>query len=375
MKILFTGGVTGGHFYPIIAIAKEVNKVAKEEHALPPELYFMAPGPYDSRVLFENNITFVRAPAGKIRRYFSIANFFDLFKTAFGVIRAVFSVFSIYPDVIFGKGGHGSFPALLAGRIFRIPVIIHESDSAPGRVNSWAGKFAERIAVSYPEAASYFPKDKAVWTGHPIREEIMQPIKEGAREFLKLEPLAPVILILGGSQGAEAVNNAVVDALPKLLNNYQIIHQTGEKNFKSVVETASVVLENHPHLSRYKPFSYLNELAMRMSSGLASLVVTRAGSTIFEVASWGTPAIVIPIGEEVSHDQTKNAFSYARSGAGIVIEEKNLTSHILEFQIDKLMQNKEELEKMSLAAKAFAKQDAAHKIAKVIFGIAMTHEA
>lgn len=375
MKILFTGGVTGGHFYPIVAIAKEIYAVAREEHALPPELYFMAPHPYDSRVLFDNNIKFLRAPAGKIRRYFSLANFFDIFKTAFGVLRAIYSVFSIYPDVVFGKGGHGSFPALLAARLFRIPVVIHESDTKPGRVNNWAGKFARKIAVSYPEAADDFEKDKAVWTGHPIRYEITMPIKEGAAEYLKLDPNLPVILVLGGSQGAAALNDALVDALPNLLKNYQIIHQTGERNFKAVVQTASVVLENSPHLSRYKPFAYLNELALRMSAGVSSLIVTRAGSTLFEIATWGIPAIVVPIGEEISHDQTKNAFSYARSGSAEVIEEKNLTSHILEFQIDKLMQNEPLRTNMSLAAKSFAKPDAAHKIAKVIFSIGLSHEA
>jgi len=374
MKILFTGGVTGGHFYPIIAIAKEINEVAKEERALPPELYFMAPHPYDSRVLFDNNIKYLKAPAGKIRRYFSIANFFDLFKTVFGVLKAIYAVFSIYPDVVFGKGGHGSFPALLAARVFGIPVVIHESDTKPGRVNAWAGKFAKKIAVSYPEAADDFEKDKAVWTGHPIRKEITMPLKEGAYEFLKLDQNIPVILVLGGSQGAMALNDALVGALPNLLNDFQVIHQTGEKNYRDVINTATIVLENHDFGNRYKPFPYLNELSLRMSAGISSIVVTRAGSTLFEIATWGIPAIVVPINEEVSHDQTKNAFSYARSGAGIVVEEKNLTSHLLEFQIRKLLNSKEECEDMSKAAREFSKPDAAHKIAKVIFSIGLSHE-
>jgi UDP-N-acetylglucosamine--N-acetylmuramyl-(pentapeptide) pyrophosphoryl-undecaprenol N-acetylglucosamine transferase len=374
MKILFTGGVTGGHFYPIIAIAKELNKIAKEEHLLPPKFYFMAPAPYDERALFENNIEYIYAPAGKIRRYTSIQNFFDLFKTAFGVIRAIFSVFAIYPDVIFGKGGHGSFPALLAGRLFKIPVVIHESDTSPGRVNLWAGNFAKKIAVSYPEAVSAFPEGKAVWTGQPLREELFTPIHEGAAEYLKLESEAPVIFILGGSQGAERINNAILDALPDLLNNYQVIHQTGEALFKEVVGTASVVLEKHPHQNRYKPFAYLNELALRMSYGVSSLVITRAGSTLFEIAAAKVPAIVIPIPTEISRDQTGNAFSYARAGAGIVIEEKNLTPKLLTFEIDRLMQDKNEQERMKIAATNFSKSDAAEKIAKAIYSLAITHE-
>lgn len=374
MKILFTGGVTGGHFYPIIAIAKKIKSIANEEKMLPPRLYFMAPSPYDERQLFENDITYIAAPSGKIRRYFSIKNFTDVFKTAFGVIKAIFEVFSIYPDVVFGKGGHGSFPALVAARIFGIPVIIHESDTSPGKVNAWAGKFADKIALSYPDTAEFFPEGKTAWTGQPIREEIMMPIKEGASEYLKLESETPVILILGGSQGAQKLNDAILDALPDLLTKYQVIHQTGEEKFKEVVGTASVVLENNPHANRYKPFAYLNELAMRMCAGVASLVITRAGSALFEIATWEVPAIVIPIPEDVSRDQTGNAFAYARSGSGMVIEEKNLSPKLLFFEVDKLLQDSNRLNAMKLATKSFAKKDASDKIARAIFAIASKHE-
>ncbi len=374
MKILFTGGVTGGHFYPIIAIAKEVQKIAKEEHALPPKMYFMAPGPYDTRLLFENEIEFIQAPAGKMRRYFSIANFFDLIKTFIGIIKAVISVFSVYPDVVFGKGGYGSFPALLAARLFNIPVIIHESDTVPGKVNSWAGKFATRVATSYPETTKLFPEKEVAWTGQPMRHEVTLPIKEGAHEFLKLEKDVPIILILGGSQGAQRLNDVILDLLPKLLNKYQIIHQTGEANYKDVLSTASVVLEKHEHGTRYRPFAYLNELALRMSAGVSSVVVTRAGSTLFEIASWGLPSIVVPIPEDVSHDQTQNAFAYARTGAANVIEEKNLTSSILDFEIEKILNNQELRENMSKSAREFAKLDASRKIAKAIFETAIKHE-
>ena len=160
MKIVFTGGGTGGHFYPIIAVAEEINKIAKEEKLLEPELFYIAPDPYDKRALYENNITFKKSPAGKMRRYFSFWNFLDIFKTAFGVIKSTFQIFSIYPDVVFSKGGYASFPTVFASKILRIPVIIHESDAVPGRANLWAGKFARKVAVSYPEAVSYFEKEK-----------------------------------------------------------------------------------------------------------------------------------------------------------------------------------------------------------------------
>ncbi len=134
MKILFTGGGTGGHFYPIIAIAEEIKRICIEQKIVAPELYFMSDKPYNKRVLSDNNIKFVPTTAGKIRRYFSLMNFLDFFKIIFGSIKAIFTVFSIYPDVIFGKGGYASFPGLLAARVLRIPVVIHESDSHPGRV-------------------------------------------------------------------------------------------------------------------------------------------------------------------------------------------------------------------------------------------------
>src|SRR4051812_24454097 len=187
MRILFTGGGTGGHFYPIVAIAEEVTKIVREKRLLAPELYYMSPTPYDEGILYEHGITYKKNSAGKLRRYFSILNFFDLFRTAWGVFVSIIEVWRLYPDVVFGKGGYASFPALLAARILRIPVVIHESDSHPGRVNAWAGKFADKVAVSYAEASQYFPKGKVALTGQPVRKEIATPITEGAREYLKLE--------------------------------------------------------------------------------------------------------------------------------------------------------------------------------------------
>lgn len=373
MKILFTGGGTGGHFYPIIAIAEAVQEEAKEKKILNPELFYMAPSKYNPRALFDNDITFVQVPAGKIRRYFSLLNVTDLVKTATGIIIALFKMFSLYPDVVFGKGGYASFPGLLAARVFRIPVVLHESDSKPGRVNAWAAKFAKRIAVSYPDAAEYFDKTKVAYTGNPIRREIVSPLSVGAHEFLKLEENIPVILILGGSQGSQIINNVVLEALADLVSRYQIIHQTGKKNFTEVKETAGVILKDNQNASRYHPMEYLDVLAMRMSAGVADIVISRAGSSIFEIAAWRVPSIIIPLSEEISHDQTKNAFSYARAGACTVIEEHNLSSHILSSEIDRVINTPTVREKMKISAQNFARTDAAQKIAQVILEIALEH--
>ncbi len=375
MKIVLTGGGTGGHFYPLIAVAEEINRIATERKILPPQLYYIAPTPYDERLLFENNIEFRHSPAGKLRRYFSFLNVIDLVKTLIGVSKALLQLFSIFPDVIFSKGGYSSFPTVTAGHILGIPVVVHESDAKPGRANLLAGKRAQSIALSYPEAADYFPKDKIALVGNPVRRALRTPLTEGAREFLKLEEQAPVILILGGSQGASRINDIILEALPELVQRFQVIHQTGEALFESVSQTASVILDKNSNASRYHLFAYLNELALRMSGGVASLIITRAGSgSLFEIAGWGKPSIVIPIPEEVSHDQRSNAYSYARNGAATVIEEKNLAPHLLLSEINRIMDDAKLQKDMGEAALAFARPDAATKIAEELIRIALLHE-
>ncbi len=374
MKILFTGGESGGHFYPIVAVIQELQNIIKKERLLGVKLYFMAPNPYDKNFLFENDVIFEKVSAGKLRRYFSLQNITDIFKTGFGIIGAIFKIFSIYPDVVFGKGGYGSFPALLAAKLFRIPVIIHESDTVPGRVNMWAGKFAKRIAISYPEAAEYFPKDKVAYTGNPVRKEIMIPAESGAFEFLNLEPNVPVILVLGGSQGASLINNSILSILPDLVGHYQIIHQTGKNNFETVKETAKVVLAQSEHAERYRPFDYLNTLALRMAAGAADLVISRAGSSIFEISAWAVPSLLIPISDSNGDHQRKNAYLYARTGAANVLEEGNLTPHLIVSEIEKIMTNPELQKKMTESAKNFNRPDAAEIIAKELISIALEHE-
>lgn len=378
MRILFTGGVTGGHFYPILSVAEELKTLVKEKKIIEPELYFMAPTPYNAGALYEAGIIYKKNSAGKLRRSPGILNIFrnflDLFRTLWGVLSSIMQVYSLYPDVVFGKGGYGSFPALLAARILRIPVVIHESDTVPGKVNLWAGKFAERVAVSYREAAQYFASDKVAYTGQPVRKDIAMPITAGAREFLKIEEGIPVILVLGGSQGAQRLNETILSSLKKLVETHVVIHQTGAKNFEEVKMTADAVLFDSPFKDRYKPFDYLNALALRMAAGVATVVVSRAGSTIFEIAAWRVPAIIVPIDEKIAHDQHSNAFAYARAGGCEVIEDKNLRPNILISEITRLTTETDVRTKMTEAAKAFYKPDAARLIAEEVLKIALEHE-
>jgi UDP-N-acetylglucosamine--N-acetylmuramyl-(pentapeptide) pyrophosphoryl-undecaprenol N-acetylglucosamine transferase len=375
MKILFTGGGSGGHFYPIIAVAEAVNEEVRVRRLLEPQMYYAAPDPYDREMLVGQNITFMPTSAGKMRRYFSVLNVVDYIKTGWGVLRSVIRVFFLYPDVVFGTGGYASFPTLLAAKLFRIPVVIYATDANPSRVNKWAGEFAAKIAISYPESSAFFPKQRTAFTGNPVRKSLLIPAREGAYEFLKLKHELPIILVLGGSQGAQTINEVILSALPQLVGKYQIVHQTGDDNFKDVSGRAKVILADNTNAANYKPFGYLNDLAMRMSAGVASLVITRAGSgSIFEIATWGIPSILIPIPEPVSYDQGKNAFAYARSGAAIVIEQNNLTAGLLLSEIERILSSDQEKHKMSAAARAFARPDAAKSIANALLDIGLSHE-
>lgn len=374
MKILLTGGGTGGHFYPLIAIAEKLFEISDKQKIIDLKLYYMSDAPYDKRMLFENKIIFVQIPTGKMRTYFSISNFFDIFKTAMGVFFGIISMFFIYPDVVISKGGYAAFPAVLAAKLLRIPVIVHESDSFPGRLNVWTAKFAQHVAISWPETIEYLPKEKTILTGQPIRKEILHGDPNGAYEFFKLNSNLPVILVLGGSQGAEIINNIIVDTLPVLLSRYQIIHQTGINNIDDVLLRSKLLMENNPNIERYKAVPYLNNLATRMAAGCTNIVISRAGSAIFEIASWGIPSIIIPITNSNGNHQRKNAYNYARTGACEVIEEGNLSSHLLVSEIDKLFSSKQKLIQMKEQALSFASPLASEKIAESAIDIAMAHE-
>ncbi len=374
MKIVFTGGGSGGHFYSCIAIADSVRKLCKANKVIPPKMYFFSNNPYNEGILYDHEIKYMKVSAGKMRRYFSLLNFTDIFKTMWGVLSATFDLFDIYPDVVFGKGGYASFPTLFAARLLRIPVVVHESDSVPGRANRWAGKFATRIAVSYKEAAQYFDPDKIAYTGQPILSDKVQPITEGAHEFFEFEPSIPTIFIIGGSQGAEVINNIILDSLPELIKDYQIIHQVGSKNLEVIKESVDAILLENPLRDRYKPYGYMNSLEISMASGASNLVVSRAGSTIFEIAAWQKPSIIIPITDSNGDHQIKNAFAYASLGCASVIKEENLKPHIFTAEINRIVSNSDINKSMSERTKEFYKPGAADKIAEELLSIALGHE-
>jgi len=378
MKIVFTGGGTGGHFYPIIAVAEAIHEISRERMLVTPRLYFIAPKPFDQEALFENEITFISCPAGKMRRYTSFANFTDLFVSFWGYLSALMTLFSLYPDVVVSKGGYASVPTVLAAETLGIPVVIHESDAKPGRANLLGARHAARIAVAFDSAGAYFPKkvqDRIARIGIPIRREVAHVEAAGAAQELGLESALPTVLIFGGSTGSKRINEVILSALPDLVTFANVIHQTGKDNFDEVVATSKVILGEGDHKTRYHPFPYLNALSIRRAAGAATVVISRAGSTaISEISLWRKPAILIPIPEQISHDQRTNAYAYARTGAAIVLEEGNLTPHVLVSEVHRIVTEPGLADTMSAKGADFASADAARLIAAEVLDIALSHE-
>jgi UDP-N-acetylglucosamine--N-acetylmuramyl-(pentapeptide) pyrophosphoryl-undecaprenol N-acetylglucosamine transferase len=378
MKIVFTGAGTGGHFYPLIAVAEAVRQISREKQLIEPKLYFTGPDPFDQQSLFAADIEYVQIPAGKVRRYTSASNFTDLFVTAYGVFRALLALFSLYPDVVFSKGGYTSVPTVIAARILRIPVVIHESDSKMGRANQLAAKFAYRIAVAFDSAGVTVPpkqKSKIARTGIPVRKALTLPEKNGAKQLLGLDPSVPTVFIVGGSLGSQKINDAILGGLAEIIAFANVIHQTGKDHFKGVQSQSGVVLEKSEHKNRYHAFPYLNADSMAQAAGAADLIVSRAGSgTINEISFWKKPAILIPIPEGVSHDQRTNAYSYAHSGGAVVLEEGNLTPHVLVSEIHRIVSDPALAQSMGRKGSTFANADAANIIAEELISIGLSHE-
>lgn len=368
MRIGFVGGGTGGHFYPLMAVAQELKK---SEHK--PELYYFGPSPYDKAQLEKLQIKYINCPAGKLRLYFSIQNIIDIFRNFFGVFIAIFKLYILYPDVIFSKGGFTSVPILTAARLLRIPVVIHESDAVPGRANKMATGFARFIGIAYDDTAQFFPPEKTALVGIPIRSEIMNPPSDPFA-FLNIPNDKPLIYVTGGSMGAERINNIIILSLSLLLPHYRIFHQTGAANIEELRLTAQTLLKDSPlQEDYYLEGSISGEMVAALLSA-ATLVITRAGSTtLFEIAYHGKPSIVIPIPEDISRDQRTNAYAYARSGAATVLEEHNLTQNLLAQEINTIISSPEQTAKMSQAAKDTFIDDAAAKIAGSLISIGIEH--
>ena len=375
MRILFTGGGSGGHLFPIIAVARELKKIAEEEKILDLELFYMATDDYGGDILREMGVVVITIRGGKIRRYFSPANISDFFATAIGIFQALWNMYLIYPDVVFSKGGHSAFPATVAAWILRIPTIIHESDAVPGKANRFAARFARRIAIAFARTEQYFPKQKTALVGIPLRKGIFGGLRGAAKESLNIFSDLPIIAFIGASQGAQKINEVALTILKELTGEYEVVHQTGTVHLADVVSEARVILE-FAHKERYHPLGFLDEPSMRDFYHVADLVVSRASaSSIFEIALWGKPSILIPLKSAAQDHQRENAYEYAATGAALVIEEQNLTPHILYAEIKKVMDDQPLRETMSAAAKKFSRSDSAELIAREILKLGVHDES
>jgi UDP-N-acetylglucosamine--N-acetylmuramyl-(pentapeptide) pyrophosphoryl-undecaprenol N-acetylglucosamine transferase len=378
MKIVFTGGGTGGHFYPIIAVAEAIHAIVARERLISPQLFFMSPSPYDEQALFQNNIAFIECPAGKVRRYAALSNITDFFRTSYGIVKSFFILLKLYPDVVFSKGGYASVPTVIAAHLLRIPIVIHESDSKPGRANLLAAKYATRVAVTFDSSIAFFPKksvSKIARTGIPVRAKLAQPLPQGAAEELGLDTSISTVLILGGSSGSVRINEIVLSGLPDLVSFCNVIHQTGKDNYEEVRSTSTEILRESPHKERYHVYPYLSLDSIQKAAGAATVVVSRAGSTsITEISLWGKPSILIPIPESISHDQKTNAYAYARTGAAVVLEEANMTPHLLVSEIKRISMDPRLSKEMGDHGKSFANPGAAELIASELLAIGLSHD-
>ncbi|MBI4709004.1 MAG: undecaprenyldiphospho-muramoylpentapeptide beta-N-acetylglucosaminyltransferase [Candidatus Portnoybacteria bacterium] len=365
MRILFTGGGTGGHLFPIVAVAREIKKIYKPKEGEKLEMLFVGPQTIGEEILWKDEIAKKTIWAGKFRRYFSIQNFFDIFLVPIGILQSLWILFVFMPNVIFSKGGYGSVPVVLAAWLYRIPVLIHESDSYPGLANRLLAKFSKRIAISFNKATEFFPAHKTALIGNPVRQEILTGSKEQAKAIFQLISQKPLLLILGGSQGAKAINDSIFIGLLGMLEKCEIIHQCGREN----LEDLKTMLGDIP--SGYHLYSFLDEEQMRHALAAADLVISRAGAgSIAEIAACGKPSIMIPLPNSAGDHQNLNAYEYAKSGATLVVAQENFTPNFLKDRAIVLLQNPTLLSQMSQQAKSFAKLDAAQKIAEEVLNIA-----
>lgn len=368
MKILLVGGGTGGHFYPLIAVAESLNDTPEK-----PSLYYMGPEAYDEDALRLQNIKFVYCPAGKVRRYASFLNFIDFFKNVFGLKIALLKLFLIYPDVVFSKGGYTSIPVIIAAKLLAIPIVIHESDAVPGRSSKVGAKLARYIGIAHDDVAKFFPESKTALVGIPIRKAIMLR-SPNAKQSLQIPGDKPLLYITGGSLGAERLNDQVISVLPKLLQKYYIFHQVGEKNLQEIESTVQNVVTDKNLLNSYFLQGKLSAEMVALILSAADLIVTRAGSTtLFEIAHHQKPSILVPIPESISHDQRSNAYSYARSGAAVVLEEGNLTPSLLLQEIDSIINDRTRYHEMVQATANTSYPDAADKISEILISIGKEH--
>lgn len=324
-RIILTGGGTAGHVTPNIALLPRLKELGYDIQ------YIGSYTGIEKELIEPFGIPYHGISSGKLRRYFSVQNFTDPFRVLKGFREAHKLIRQLKPDVIFSKGGFVSVPVVLAGKRCKVPVIIHESDMTPGLANKIAIPSAAKVCCNFPETLKSLPEGKAVLTGSPIRQELLSGNKIAAMDMCHFTSDKPVILVIGGSLGAVAVNNAVREALPELLKDFQIIHLCGKGKMD----------ESLKDVEGYCQFEYIkNEL--RNLFALADIVISRAGANaICELLALHKPNLLIPLSANASRgDQILNARSFERQGFSLVLEEEQLTKETLLNTVKTLYENR-----------------------------------
>jgi len=370
MRILFTGESLKGYLYPIMAVYEELKKLADdpESKLKSLEVLLISSESHFLREMLEGtDIPYKVIQAAKQRNSFSPLFFVDFFKFIIGFFQTLIYVFDYMPDVIFSKGGKVSLSVIIVSWIFRIPIIIHESDAVASRSDKFMFRFAKKIAVSFKNSKEVYVSPKVFFSGNPIMSFITQGNKEKSLKNFALINEKPVIFIMAGSRGAEAINNLVLEILPDLLKDYQIIHQCGIVNYDQV--KSAVEKMNVSNLNNYHLFPFFKKRAAD-AYAVCDLVVSRAGAnTVAEIMAVGKPSILIPLASAISDKQKKNAFYYSESGAAILLGEKNLKPHLLLNIIRDIFKSHLKIIEMQRAAKQLAQPEATRKIADEIIRV------
>ena len=369
-RILLLGGGSGGHVFPLIAVA-EALKEKSQQIGTPLELIVLGEDRFMEKAATEAGLNFKSVLAGKLRRYFSPLTILDILKMPIGFFQSLWYVFWFMPDVVFAKGGYASLPGAFVAKLFFIPLFVHESDSVPGLANRILGKLAKTVFISFDSSQKYFKPGRTVLTGNPFRKNLATGDRGTALQNFGFSPGKKTILVLGGSQGAQKINRIILDSLVMMVKDFQIIHQCGEGQFQSVnTELAKITKEGEGEYAdvirgNYKLFPFFNTNDMALAYAVADIIISRAGSgNISEISMIGKPAIVIPITNSSSNHQLQNALEFSKFGAAM-IEEENLTPHILINQISSLLEP-DKFNAISEKLKTFASPDAADKIAAVL---------
>jgi len=376
IRIFLAGGGTGGHIFPLIAVLRELKKKAQNE-GKKLEVIYLGPRDFTFQFILKEGVISKPILAGKFRFDLNPFSFLDLLKLIGGLIQSFFYFYFYMPDGVLIKGGYGSFPIAFWSVIFFIPLYLHESDAVPGTVNLIFKKFAKKIFLSFESASGYFPKEKTIVCGNPVRKELLNlPNKDETKRILKLSE-RPVLTIVGGSQGAVSINDLVLDCLEKLVERVEVIHQTGIKNFSMVSREAEIIfkeiIKDEEKRKYYHPVPFFEEKEMpdfnswRDVLSVTDLIISRAGSgLIFEISACGILSILIPYPYASKNHQKKNAYEYFKVGACVILEEENLKPNIFTEVIFQIIFDEKKKKEMKEKALSFSKPQAGELIAEVI---------